>query len=98
MQVSYSSFWIPTLLTFEMPFLLLDSIDNWILFDSIVTHGFMKILVNKRAFYLRIILIDDLSILSNLLLSWKHAIEELDSIVAVIEVELPMETHFWSKR
>ena len=41
--------------------------------------------------YLRSILIDDLSILIDLLLSTKHTIEQLNCIIFLIDIELPYE-------
>jgi hypothetical protein len=41
--------------------------------------------------YLRSILIDDLSILIDLLLSTKHTIEQLNCIILLVDIELPYE-------
>jgi len=45
----------------------------------------------QPSLYLRIILIDDLSILSNLFLSWKHRIVQLNRNILVFNIELPQE-------
>lgn len=40
-------------------------------------------------FDLRVILVDDLTILSDLLFAGHHAVKQLDGIVPVVQIELP---------
>lgn len=44
-----------------------------------------------RIFYLPVVLVDDLAILHDLLLSGEHRVIKLDCVVLVVEVELPEE-------
>ena len=70
------------------------SYSEWEQESSLVPKKFVKDLVRQLIDYLRIILVDYLLVLKNLLLSREHTVVQFHGVVFAVEVELPQEKLF----